>query len=105
MKNNNETKVSVLNPLLIAMSVCFAVLKLADIISMSWWLVATPIIIMVGIWLLIIIGMLLAAFGKMPPVWAALLHTLSSVIVIFNSARLVRTGEELTLEDGLQEKE
>ena len=45
MKNNNETKVSVLNPLLIAMSVCFAVLKLADIISMSWWLVATPIII------------------------------------------------------------
>ena len=60
MKNNNETKVSVLNPLLIAMSVCFVVLKLADIISMSWWLVATPIIIMVGIWLLIIIGMLLA---------------------------------------------
>lgn len=60
MKNNNETKVSVLNSLLIAMSVCFAVLKLADIISMSWWLVATPIIIMVGIWLLIIIGMLLA---------------------------------------------
>ena len=60
MKNNNETKVSVLNPLLIAMSVCLAVLKLADIISMSWWLVATPIIVMVGIWLLIIIGMLLA---------------------------------------------
>lgn len=60
MKNNNETKVSVLSPLLIAMSVCFAVLKLADIISMSWWLVATPIIIMVSIWLLIIIGMLLA---------------------------------------------
>ena len=60
MKNNNETKVSALNPLLIAMSVCFAVLKFADIISMSWWLVATPIIIMVGIWLLIIIGMLLA---------------------------------------------
>ena len=60
MKNNNETKVSVLNPLLIAMSVCFAVLKLADIITMSWWLVATPLIIMVGIWLLIIIGMLLA---------------------------------------------
>ena len=60
MKNNNETKVSVLNPLLIVMSVCFAVLKFADIISMSWWLVATPIIIMVGIWLLIIIGMLLA---------------------------------------------
>ena len=60
MKNNNETKVSVLNPRLIAMSICFAVLKLADIISMSWWLVATPIIIMAGIWLLIIIGMLLA---------------------------------------------
>lgn len=46
--------------------------------------------------LVVIIGMILAAFGKMPPVWAAILHTLSSVIVIFNSARLVRTGEELT---------
>ncbi len=44
-------------------------------------------------------GMLLAAFGKMPPIWAALLHTLSSIIVIFNSARLVRTGEELTFSE------
>lgn len=46
--------------------------------------------------LVVIIGMLLAAFGKMPPIWAAILHTLSSIFVIFNSARLVRTGEELT---------
>ena len=49
--------------------------------------------------MVVIVGMLLAAFGKMPPVWAALLHTLSSIIVIFNSARLVRTGEELTFNE------
>ena len=57
---NNETKVSVLNPLLIATSVCFATLKLACIISMSWWLVATPILVMVGIWIAAIIIALLA---------------------------------------------
>ena len=49
--------------------------------------------------LVVLVGMLLAAFGKMSPVWAALLHTLSSIIVIFNSARLVRTGEELTFNE------
>jgi Cd2+/Zn2+-exporting ATPase len=36
----------------------------------------------------------LGAFGYVPPVWAALLHTASSFIVVFNSARLVRFGEE-----------
>ena len=37
----------------------------------------------------------LAAAGYLPPVAAALLHTLSSIFVVFNSARLVREGEEI----------
>src|SRR5207245_4638446 len=45
--------------------------------------------------LFIICGMTLAALGKVPPVWAAAMHTLGSLLVIFNSARLVRKGEEL----------
>ncbi len=40
-------------------------------------------------------GIILSAFGYMSPVTAAVLHSLSTIIVIFNSARLVRTGEEL----------
>jgi Cd2+/Zn2+-exporting ATPase len=43
----------------------------------------------------IIGGMTLAALGKVPPVIAAAMHTFSSLIVVFNSARLVRKGEEL----------
>jgi Cd2+/Zn2+-exporting ATPase len=43
----------------------------------------------------IISGMTLAALGKVPPVIAAVMHTFSSLIVVFNSARLVRKGEEL----------
>ena len=43
----------------------------------------------------IIGGMTLAALGKVPPVWAAAMHTGGSLLVIFNSARLVRKGEEL----------
>jgi Cd2+/Zn2+-exporting ATPase len=43
----------------------------------------------------IIGGMTLAAWGKVPPVWAAAMHTAGSLLVVFNSARLVRKGEEL----------
>ncbi|HLH56399.1 MAG TPA: cation-translocating P-type ATPase [Verrucomicrobiae bacterium] len=43
----------------------------------------------------IIGGMTLAALGKVPPVLAAAMHTAGSLIVVFNSARLVRKGEEL----------
>jgi len=43
----------------------------------------------------IIGGMTAAALGKVPPVLAAAMHTVSSLIVVFNSARLVRKGEEL----------
>jgi Cd2+/Zn2+-exporting ATPase len=45
--------------------------------------------------LFIIIGLTLAAFGKIGPIPAAILHNVGSLIVIFNSARLVRKGEEL----------
>ena len=43
----------------------------------------------------IISGLTLAAFGIVGPIVAAILHNVGSLIVIFNSARLVRKGEEL----------
>jgi Cd2+/Zn2+-exporting ATPase len=43
----------------------------------------------------IIAGLTLAAFGYLTPIVAALMHNVGSLIVIFNSARLVRKGEEL----------
>jgi len=43
----------------------------------------------------IIGGMTLAALGQVPPIVAAAMHTGGSLIVVFNSARLVRKGEEL----------
>jgi Cd2+/Zn2+-exporting ATPase len=45
--------------------------------------------------LFIISGMTLAALGRVPPALAAAMHTAGSLIVVFNSARLVRKGEEL----------
>ena len=41
-------------------------------------------------------GLLLSTFGYISPVSAAVLHNISSFIVIFNSARLVRFGENLS---------
>jgi Cd2+/Zn2+-exporting ATPase len=43
----------------------------------------------------IIGGLSLAAFGYITPILAALMHNAGSLIVVFNSARLVRQGEEL----------
>lgn len=43
----------------------------------------------------IISGLTLASFGYLNPIVAAILHNAGSLIVIFNSARLVRKGEEL----------
>jgi Cd2+/Zn2+-exporting ATPase len=43
----------------------------------------------------IIGGMTLSALSYVPPVMAAVMHTAGSLIVVFNSARLVRKGEEL----------
>ena len=47
-------------------------------------------------------GMVLSIFGWMTPIVAAMLHTGSTLVIIFNSARLVRTGEELTFEENRQ---
>jgi Cd2+/Zn2+-exporting ATPase len=43
----------------------------------------------------IIGGLTLAAFNYIGPIVAVLLHNVGSLIVVFNSARLVRKGEEL----------
>jgi Cd2+/Zn2+-exporting ATPase len=43
----------------------------------------------------IIGGMTASALGQVAPVLAAAMHTAGSLIVVFNSARLVRKGEEL----------
>jgi len=44
--------------------------------------------------LFVIVGLVLASMGKIEPVPAAILNVLGSLIVVFNSARLVREGEE-----------
>ncbi len=43
----------------------------------------------------IIIGIILSGQGKIVPIVAALMHLLSSLVIVFNSARLVRFGEEM----------
>lgn len=43
----------------------------------------------------IIVGLSASAFGFIGPIVAAMLHVAGTLIVIFNSARLVRKGEEL----------
>jgi Cd2+/Zn2+-exporting ATPase len=49
---------------------------------------------LVGV-LFIVGGLTAAAFGYVHPIIAAILHNVGSLIVVFNSARLVRHGEEL----------
>ncbi|MBO7147083.1 MAG: heavy metal translocating P-type ATPase [Lentisphaeria bacterium] len=46
--------------------------------------------------LFVLCGIILSVFGWMGPIAAAVLHTLSTLIIIFNSARLLRAGEEAT---------
>ena len=48
--------------------------------------------------LFVVGGVALSVFGMMPPMVAAILHMTSTLLVLFNSARLVRAGEELTAE-------
>jgi Cd2+/Zn2+-exporting ATPase len=43
----------------------------------------------------IVILEVFGAMGKLPPMLAAFLHAVASIVVIFNSARLVRYGEHL----------
>jgi Zn2+/Cd2+-exporting ATPase len=49
---------------------------------------------LIGI-LFVIGGLILAALKYIDPIVAAILHVVGSLIVVFNSARLVRQGEEL----------
>jgi Cd2+/Zn2+-exporting ATPase len=51
--------------------------------------------ILIGV-LFVVGGFLLGGFGYIGPILGAVLHVLSSFIVIFNSARLVRYGEDLS---------
>ncbi len=44
--------------------------------------------------LFIVVTMTIAGMGKLGPMAAAMLHTVAATVVIFNSARLVRFGEE-----------
>ena len=48
----------------------------------------------ISIGFIVIFGALSAA-GLIPPILAAVLHAVSSIVVVFNSARLVRQGEEM----------
>ena len=43
----------------------------------------------------ILLGLYFSTIGIVTPVVAAVLHSVSSLVIIFNSARLVRAGEEL----------
>ena len=45
--------------------------------------------------LFVIGGLVLAAMKYINPIVAALMHVVGSLLVVFNSARLVRHGEEL----------
>ena len=46
--------------------------------------------------LFVLCGIVLSVFGWMGPIAAAMLHTMSTLVIIFNSARLLRAGEEIT---------
>ncbi len=54
--------------------------------------------------LFVIGGMIMAATGFINPVFAAVLHVLGSLLVVFNSFRLVRQGEELEPFEGAEKK-
>ncbi|MFP6727035.1 MAG: HAD-IC family P-type ATPase, partial [Alphaproteobacteria bacterium] len=56
--------------------------------------------------LFVIVGLVMAALKWINPVSAAVLNVLGSLIVVFNSARLVREGEEFEVfEEGGEEEE
>ena len=45
--------------------------------------------------LFVVVVLTAGAMGKVHPIMAALLHNVGALVVVFNSARLVRQGEEL----------
>ncbi len=54
--------------------------------------------------LFIIFGIVFIWMGLISPVIAVILHLLSSLVIVFNSARLVRFGEDLTHHEALVEQ-
>ncbi|MCK4341653.1 MAG: cadmium-translocating P-type ATPase [Phycisphaerae bacterium] len=50
--------------------------------------------LILGVSFIIVVGVAIV-FGKVHPMMAALLHTISSALVVFNSARMVRFGESI----------
>ena len=46
----------------------------------------------------IVVGLTLSGLGLLNPIVAAIMHNVGSLIVVFNSARLIRSGEELETE-------
>jgi Cd2+/Zn2+-exporting ATPase len=55
--------------------------------------------------LFVIVGLILASMKLISPVVAAILNVMGSLVVVFNSARLVREGEELEVFDEGDDKE
>jgi len=53
----------------------------------------------------IMIGIVLSWLGLINPVVAVIMHLLGSLIIVFNSARLVRFGEELTGHEAVLERD
>ena len=53
--------------------------------------------------LFIVVFMALAGAGLVSPVFAALLHVVSGLAVVFNSARLVRCGEDIEQAEAIRE--
>ena len=52
--------------------------------------------------LFIVVGLALSGLGLLNPIVAALSHNIGSLLVVFNSARLIRSGEELEQEAGVR---
>lgn len=50
--------------------------------------------------LFVIIGLIAAGLGWLSPIFAAILHNVGSMIVIFNSAKIVRFGEDAEARNG-----
>lgn len=59
---------------------------------------------LIGTMVYILLMLALLAAGVLTPMWAAIGHGISSIIVIFNSARLVRVGENLDHHDDVVAK-
>ena len=53
----------------------------------------------------VVLTLTFSAAGYIPPIMAAFLHVASSIVVVFNSTRLVREGEDLDQQTYDQEQE